>query len=200
MRERTPASPSFGWTGVPVAALPRLHQIVLPTPWEVGPVQIYVILSDPLTLIDTGVKSPASRAALETALEVLGHGLEEVERVILTHHHGDHLGQAQSLRDCGARLEVLAHGIEAPTIEAWSAERDEAIEATNALFHEYGVPAPVLEKQTAMRRRRLLEEPPLCEATRVDRRLREGERIACKDFELEVLHAPGCASPRAGHS
>ncbi|HME68832.1 MAG TPA: MBL fold metallo-hydrolase [Myxococcota bacterium] len=196
MTESAPASPSFGLHRTPVAALPRLQQIVLPTPWEVGPVQIYAILGDPLTLIDTGVKSPASRAALEAAFDALGHGLEEVERVILTHHHGDHLGQAQSLRDAGARLEVLAHEIEAPTIEAWSAERDEAIEATNALFHEYGVPAAVIEKQTAMRRRWLLEDPPLCEATRVDRRLRDGERIACKDFELEVLHAPGHT---AGH-
>jgi glyoxylase-like metal-dependent hydrolase (beta-lactamase superfamily II) len=167
-----------------------------------GPVQIYVVLGDPLTLIDTGVKSPASRAALEAAFDALGHGLEEVD---LTHHHGDHLGQAQSLRDAGAQLEVWAHEIEAPTIEAWNAERDEAIEATNALFHEYGVPTAVIEKPTAMRRRWLLEDPPLCEATRVDRRLRDGERIAFKEFELEVLHAPGhtagdtfcCASPRA---
>lgn len=103
--------------------MPRLQQLVLPTPWEVGPVQIYVVLGDPLTLIDTGVKSPASRAALEAAFDALGHGLEEVERVILTHHHGDHLGQAQSLRGAGAELEVWAHEIEAPTIEAWSAER-----------------------------------------------------------------------------
>jgi len=54
----TESAPSgFGLRGAPVAALPRLQQIVLPTPWEVGPVQIYAILGDPLTLIDTGVKS-----------------------------------------------------------------------------------------------------------------------------------------------
>ena len=196
MTESAPTSAGFGLRGAPLAALPRLQQIVLPTPWEVGPVQIYAILGDPLTLIDTGVKSAASRAVLEAALEALGHDLEEVERVILTHHHGDHLGQAQSLRDAGARLEVFAHEVEAPTIEAWSAERDEAIDATNALFCAYGVPAWVSEKQTVMRRRWLLEDPPLCEATRVDRRLRDGERISYKDFELEVLHAPGHT---AGH-
>jgi len=52
-----------------------------------------------------------------------------------------------------------------------------------------------MEQQNAMRRRGL-REVPLCEATRVDRSLREGERIACKEFELEVLHAPGLT---AGH-
>src|SRR5690606_22892815 len=67
----------------PVAALPRLHQIVLPTPWEVGPVQIYVIEDDPLTLIDTGVARPESRMALGAAFEQLGLELEQVRRVVL---------------------------------------------------------------------------------------------------------------------
>ena len=44
----------------PVSRFPSLHQIVLPTPWDVGPVQVYLVDEEPLTLIDTGVKSEAS--------------------------------------------------------------------------------------------------------------------------------------------
>src|SRR5271169_3329207 len=47
MPESAPASPHFGLHSTPVAALPQLQQLILPTPWEVGPVQIYVILGDP---------------------------------------------------------------------------------------------------------------------------------------------------------
>src|SRR5512144_3299427 len=82
-----PASPVL--VRAPVRALSRLHQLVLPTPWEIGPVQIYVVLGDPLTLIDTGVHRPNSRAALEAALEALGHDLRDVRRVVLTHYHTD---------------------------------------------------------------------------------------------------------------
>lgn len=175
----------------PVSELAQLHQIVLPTPWDVGPVQIYVIEGDPVTLIDTGVKTPESRAALAAALEGLGLGLDDVQRVILTHAHGDHLGQAQTLRDAGADLEVFAHEAEAPMVEFFSAEKDERIEETNELFREYGVPEDLLREQAERKRRWLRESPPLCEATRVDRLLRHGDTLPFKDFELRVVHAPG---------
>jgi glyoxylase-like metal-dependent hydrolase (beta-lactamase superfamily II) len=191
-REGEPAG--LGLRRTPVAALPALHQIVLPTPWPVGPVQVYVVEGDPLTLIDTGVRSPASRAALESAFDALGLGLEDVRRIVLTHYHGDHLGQAEQLRR-GAPLEVWTHEDEASMCELFSAERDERIEDTEALFREYGVPEELLARQTAMRRRWAAEDP-LCGATRVDRRLRSGDRVPFKDFELEVIHAPGHT---AGH-
>jgi glyoxylase-like metal-dependent hydrolase (beta-lactamase superfamily II) len=178
-----------------VPALPAVHQLVLPTPWEVGPVQIYLVEGDPLTLIDTGVRSTASRAALEAGLADLGHRLSDVRRIILTHYHGDHLGQAETLRRAGAELEVFAHRDEAAMIEAFSAERDENIEATNALFAEYGVPDDLIAKQTAVRRRWLLDDP-LCEATRVERPVVEGDRIQAGALSLEVIHAPGHT---AGH-
>lgn len=188
---KTPETPRYGLRRAPLPALPTVHQLVLPTPWEVGPVQIYLVEGDPLTLIDTGVKSPASRAVLEAAFDELGLALEDVRRVVLTHHHGDHLGQAQSLRDAGAELEVWAHADEVAAIEGWSVGSDEDIEATNALFREHGVPGDLLDRQAEMRRRWRTEDPPLCEATRVDRVVREGDRIPFKAFELEVIHAPG---------
>lgn len=191
-----PSAPRPVLRRAPVEGLADVHQIVLPTPWEVGPVQIYVVTSAPLTLIDTGVKGPRSRAALEAAFDELGLGLDEVERVILTHHHGDHLGQAQGLREAGGDLEVIAHETEVPSIEHFSEDREGDIEATHRLFAEHGVPAGILARQAQMRRRWIAEDPPLCEPTRVDRAVRDGARIAFKDFELEVLHAPGHT---AGH-
>jgi len=180
----------------PAPDLPRLHQIVLPTPWEVGPVQIYVVEGDPLTLIDTGVARPESRRALEAAFEQLGIGLDEVRRVILTHHHTDHMGQVQSLRDAGADLELWVHEDDAEDVELYSLERDERIEVGNELFRQYGVPDDLLARQATQIRAWIEREPPLCAATRVERRLRSGERVPFKDFELEVIHAPGHT---AGH-
>jgi glyoxylase-like metal-dependent hydrolase (beta-lactamase superfamily II) len=180
----------------PAPDLPRLHQIVLPTPWEVGPVQIYIVEGDPVTLIDTGVARPESRRALEAALEELGLGLDEVRRVVLTHHHTDHMGQVQTLRAAGADLELWVHERDAEDVEQYSMERDERIDSGNELFREYGVPETLLQTQTDHIRRWLACEPPLCEPTRVDRRMLGGDRVPFKDFELEVIHAPGHT---AGH-
>ena len=180
----------------PVRSLPRLHQIVLPTPWEIGPVQIYLIEGDPLTLIDTGVHRPNSRAALEAAFEALGCELRDVRRVVLTHYHTDHMGQVQMLRDAGADLELQVHEADADDVENFSFEREERIDASNALFREHGVPSELLARQAERIRRENEGVEPLAVATRVDRRLRDGDRVACKDFELEVIHAPGHT---AGH-
>lgn len=180
----------------PVPALPRLHQIVLPTPWDIGPVQVYVVEGDPLTLIDTGVRRDFARIALERGLEELGLELADVQRVILTHYHTDHMGQVATLREGGADLDLWVHEDDADDVEHFSVEREERIETTNALFLEHGAPAALLDRQAERIGRDIVAGPPLAKATPVDRRLRDGERIPFKDFELEVLHAPGHT---AGH-
>lgn len=180
----------------PVPGLPRLHQIVLPTPWEIGPVQVYVVEEDPITLIDTGVARPASRQALEAAFDEMRLDLSQVARVVLTHHHTDHMGQVQTLRDAGADLELWVHEDDADDVELYSMERDERIEVGNELFCEYGVPAELLSRQALQIRAWIAAEAPLCAPTQVDRRLRGGDRVPFKDFELSVIHAPGHT---AGH-
>lgn len=175
----------------PVPALPRLHQVVLPSPLALGSVQIHVVESDPLTLIDAGLDTPESLAALESVLDEIGAAVEDVRRVVLTHYHRDHMGLVQTLRDRGADLEVWAHVEDAPLIESFSLEACTRIDSSGELLCEYGVPGPVVEGQSERLRGWLREESPWCRATRVDRLLRGGERIPFKDFELEVIHAPG---------
>jgi len=159
-------------------------------------VQVYVVEGDPLTLIDTGVRRDNARAALERAFEELGVELSDVRRVVLTHYHTDHMGQVATLREAGADVEVWVHEDDAEDVEFFSVEREERIETSNALFREHGAPRDLLERQAERIRREIHGVPPLAAPTRVDRPLRDGERIPFKDFELEVLHAPGHT---AGH-
>jgi glyoxylase-like metal-dependent hydrolase (beta-lactamase superfamily II) len=180
----------------PVPELPRLHQITLPTPWDADGVRVYLVEDEPVTLIDAGLDHPPSLMALESALDQLGLSIEEIGRVILTHYHRDHMGAVQALRDRGAALEVWAHPDDAPMIEEYSIEREERLEDTNRLLSEYGVPDDLLRRQTSWIRRRIRRFPALCEPTRVDRLIRDRDRIPFKDFELEVIHTPGHT---AGH-
>lgn len=179
----------------PVPERPEIHQIVLPTPWDVGPVQVYLIEGDPLTLVDTGVRTEPSRAALAAALETLGHGVEDLRRILLTHFHGDHLGQAEALRRVAPGIEVFVHEDDAAMCERFSAELDENVEGTDRLFRDFGVPTELRARQRADRERAVRGDP-LCDATAVDRRLRDGEVVEFKGFGLEVIHSPGHT---AGH-
>jgi glyoxylase-like metal-dependent hydrolase (beta-lactamase superfamily II) len=175
----------------PLADRPQIHQIVLPLSGLLPVVQVYLIEDQPLTLVDTGVRTPESRAVLEAALEELGYAFADIERVIVTHAHLDHMGLVQSIREAGANLECCVHEADAPMVEGFSDVVRERVIEMSVLFREYGVPEEIVARLLDQRLATLELDNVRCEATTVDRILREGDRLAWKDFSLAVRHSPG---------
>lgn len=178
----------------PIEGRPEIHQITLPLPptWRtLDRVHVYLIEGDPLTLIDTGVRSVESRAVLEGALESLGYDLREVERVVVTHAHRDHMGLVQSLRDAGATLECLVHEDDADALERYPELVRERIDDTTLLFREYGVPEDRLVALQRDARTHLALDDAEGQASSVEHRLRAGDRLPFKGYTLKVVHSPG---------
>src|SRR5512135_711696 len=95
---------------MPTQILKGLHQIVIPTPFKVGPVNCYVTATAPITLIDTGTKWDESRRALQTGLASLGLKIEDMQRIIITHAHADHYGLAAEIAQAsGAQVWTHRH-------------------------------------------------------------------------------------------
>ena len=63
----------------------RIEKLVIPTPFPVGPINVYLVVDDPITLVDTGPKTDQAFAALREQLRELGFKTEDVKRVVLTH-------------------------------------------------------------------------------------------------------------------
>src|SRR5262245_49254100 len=85
----------------------RIEKLVIPTPFPVGPINVYLIPDDPITLIDTGPKTEEAIPALRVQLRNLGFIFKDIRRIILTHTHEDHCGLAGVLqRESGARVHV----------------------------------------------------------------------------------------------
>lgn len=79
--------------------------IPVPTPFPVGPVNVFLLDGDPLTLIDTGPETREARSALTAGLLAAGYAPEDLRRVLFTHGHHDHFGLGAWLGDrSGAQL------------------------------------------------------------------------------------------------
>jgi glyoxylase-like metal-dependent hydrolase (beta-lactamase superfamily II) len=87
----------------------RIIPISLPTPFYIGPVNVYLIAEDPITLIDTGPKTKEATEALREGLRRARIRVSDIRRIVLTHAHEDHCGLARSLRDEAKDAEVLVH-------------------------------------------------------------------------------------------
>jgi glyoxylase-like metal-dependent hydrolase (beta-lactamase superfamily II) len=74
------------------AALAGIHRLRIPTPFAVGRVNCYLLEDEPLTLVDTGPNSGKALDELQGQLAARGHSIDDLELVILTHQHIDHLG------------------------------------------------------------------------------------------------------------
>ena len=79
-------------------ALPGgVHRIEIAVPYPRHASTSGCSRATPLTLVDAGPANAESLDALEAALEALGHSIEAVELVLLTHHHLDHSGLAGAI-------------------------------------------------------------------------------------------------------
>ncbi|MBA2873347.1 MBL fold metallo-hydrolase [Thermaerobacillus caldiproteolyticus] len=69
-----------------------IYRFVVPTPFSVGNVNMYLIKGDSLTLVDAGVKTEEAWQSFKKQLHELGYEPSDIDQVIVTHHHPDHVG------------------------------------------------------------------------------------------------------------
>jgi glyoxylase-like metal-dependent hydrolase (beta-lactamase superfamily II) len=173
---------------MPTQVLNGLHQIVIPTPFKVGPVNCYVTTTTPITLIDTGTKWDESRRAMQTELAALGLKIADVQRIIITHAHADHYGLAAEIAEASG-AEVWSHRHNRALLADDETNRLQRDEFYRLLMTESGVP---LEQ-----RRRVAESRRggnrYADAVQIDRALGEADEIDLADRVWRVYHTPGHA-------
>lgn len=88
-----------------------IHKIISPVPFPEGTVNSYLIKDDALSIVDVGTKTPEALDAIKEGVKNAGYRMGDIEQVILTHHHPDHVGWI----DAFPNAEVLGHVY----VDAW---------------------------------------------------------------------------------
>jgi glyoxylase-like metal-dependent hydrolase (beta-lactamase superfamily II) len=159
----------------------RIEKLIIPTPFPVGPINIYLVVDDPITLVDTGPKTDQAVAALREQLSKLGFKTEDIKRIFLTHTHEDHCGLAATLqRESGAR--VYVHEWEFQNI---SDHRHTRVDPD--LLKLAGAPDEELEALSA--RYQLLHR--LGDAVEDIEAYRDTQEFIFASGSLRVIHTPG---------
>jgi glyoxylase-like metal-dependent hydrolase (beta-lactamase superfamily II) len=164
---------------------PTPAQLLIPVPF-LGTVNLWLLRGEPLTLVDTGPKSDEGLWTLERQLR--GHGLavEDIELLLLTHHHLDHTGLAGLIRErSGARVAALG-----PTA-TWGIGYHEqaAVERrfTEKLLAAHGVPAALIADSEPFWEHIIRGSADY----ETDVVLADGDEIRAGDRTLRVIHRPG---------
>jgi glyoxylase-like metal-dependent hydrolase (beta-lactamase superfamily II) len=168
------------------AAAAGIHCLPIPTPFLVGRVNCYLIEDEPLTLVDCGPNSGKALDELERALAAHGRRVEELELIVVTHQHIDHIGLVEVLaRRSGAQVAALDRLSGYLGDYRRSAELDD--EFAVALMLRHGIPADIVQALRAVSS----AFRGWGSGTAVTRPLAHGTHLALRDRTLEVLHRPG---------
>jgi glyoxylase-like metal-dependent hydrolase (beta-lactamase superfamily II) len=168
------------------AAAAGIHRIAIPTPFAVGRVNVYLIEDEPLTLVDAGPNSGTSFDELQRGIAALGHRLEDIELVILTHQHIDHLGLV-SLVAAHSGADVAAIDVAVPFVQNFSVEAQADDDFARETMLRHGIPEDVVSALSSVSRA-FRAWGARAEVTRV---LRDGEEMSFRDRTLQAHHRPG---------
>jgi glyoxylase-like metal-dependent hydrolase (beta-lactamase superfamily II) len=169
-----------------VAAQAGVHRLAIPTPFMVGRVNAYLIEDSPLTLVDSGPNSAKALDELEQGLATLGHSVEDIELLVISHQHIDHFGLASTLaRRSGA--EVAALDRLAPFLAGFGLETDLEDRFAEQTMLRHGIPPDIV---TALRSVSASYRG-WGSAVEVTRPLSADGELVLRDRTLRVLHRPG---------
>jgi glyoxylase-like metal-dependent hydrolase (beta-lactamase superfamily II) len=159
----------------------------IPIPLEfLGSVNVWLLKGEPLTLVDTGPANEEAFAVLEQ--ELAGHGvsLEEIELVLITHHHLDHSGLAAAIKERSG-AQIAAYRTTAQWGRRYHELAGEERRFTLALMASHGVPERVIAESEEFFARIVAESRPF----ETDLVLGDGDTVRAGGRTLRTVFRPG---------
>lgn len=168
------------------AALAGIHRFAIPTPFAVGRVNCYLIEDEPLTLVDTGPNSGKALDELTARLAERGHSTSDLELIVVTHQHIDHLGLVEILVE-HSDAAVAALGAATHRLAAFEEDAELDDQFAVEIMLRNGIPEDVTVALRSVSR----SFRSWGSHVAVTRPLEDSGALELGGRQLEVLHRPG---------
>lgn len=163
---------------------PRIISLSIPNPFFEGRNSVYVIDADPITLIDTGVATDKAFGALCAGLDEHGLSVGQIQRVVLTHKHIDHIGNAWRIQQANG-AEICMHVEEAGSLAKVDPDNHRFSQMVTERLAVWRTPSGALPDTSASRMPSWQLQPATARA------LQDGDIIPFAEGGLRVIHTPG---------
>lgn len=162
------------------------YMITLPMPFRLEHVNVYVVVHNGrITLFDTGLNTPETFTTLEAGLGRIGRTVCDIDRIFITHRHGDHCGMAARIKAASGAT-ILMSDVDHEFIRI-AEDQDRLIATLRSFYLRHGLGDEALALLGSIFRSfsKMIGTFPL------DHALRPGESQTVGDRSCEVIAAPG---------
>jgi glyoxylase-like metal-dependent hydrolase (beta-lactamase superfamily II) len=166
----------------------RAISIPLPEVSDLITANLYAVGKGPVTLIDTGLKSPGTLEYIQSELVKADLDMADVQRILITHSHMDHFGLAAKIRETVKHpVECFIHAQDEWQISSEHFLKEMWSEEAENLMAMAGMPREEMDKM----RKRFSTFKQLGDPLDGVSVLREGDEFGGDGYHLKVIHTPG---------
>jgi glyoxylase-like metal-dependent hydrolase (beta-lactamase superfamily II) len=165
-------------------ASPTVLPLRISNPFFEGRNEVYVILADPITIIDTGIATQHAYDRLLAKLSEHNLKVDDIGRVILTHKHIDHIGNAWRIQQASG-AEIMIHESEVPAVVETDSAGNRFRDLVAERMQQWRVDETARPQDKPNRGQGWEIQPAAAVG------LTEGQRIEVGGAHLEVIHTPG---------
>ncbi|MDF9747501.1 MBL fold metallo-hydrolase [Natrinema salsiterrestre] len=169
----------------PVAVGSQVSRLDFDIEWPPKHAAAYLIEEPAPILIDTGDPGDRAETTIREGLAASGYDPADIEAVVVTHPHSDHIGQVPLLREAGAAVYAPR-----PVLEQLERDPDDLAAGVREIgrstgYHGEAIDRAVEQAQSSLRRNRRLLAPEAAVPFEFD------EPFSVAGREFEPIHTPG---------
>lgn len=164
-----------------------IDRIEINVDWPPGHVAAYLLDGEEPILVDAGMAGEESAAEFAAGVNDAGYSLGDIDHLVLTHPHVDHIGQVNTVLDAGSPTVYAPAGARARLAR----DSDDLGETIRRHARLAGIRGDVLDTVVDQSVNSLERNRSLLDPDAVDVWIADGDRVDVGGYDFEAIHTPG---------